>query len=120
MKPTILIVEDDPFIAMDLQDTFEDEGYEVMGPVAEKAEGMSLIADHMPDVAMLDYNLGGETSEDIARCLKKNSVPFVFLTGQIARVVDSEDLGSPKIIAKPFTPQLLIKEIGKLIENSFQ
>jgi len=115
MKKKILIVEDDPFIAMDLQDTFEYAGYEVMGPVAEKDSGLSLIRAVLPDVAMLDYNLGNETSEDIAKCLKQNSVPFIFLTGQMNRVVASEEFGSPKIISKPFTPELLVKEVENLV-----
>ena len=79
MTKTILIVEDDPFIAMDLQDTFEDAGYSVLGPVASVDPGLKIIRDTKPDFAMLDYNLGRETSIPIAHKLDEIEIPYIFL-----------------------------------------
>jgi len=87
MRKTILIVEDDPFIAMDLQDTFEEAGFKVLGPVASVAPGLKLIKDTLPDVAMLDFNLGRETSIPIAHRLDEIEIPYFFLSGQIDKVI---------------------------------
>lgn len=117
MTCTILIVEDDPFIAMDLQDTFEDAGFQVLGPVASVDKGLSIIRTKKPDVAMLDYNLGRETSIPLAQELDEADVPYAFLSGQIDRVVTSELREEKKVITKPFNPKALIRYVHKLVEQ---
>ncbi|WP_017931131.1 response regulator [Robiginitomaculum antarcticum] len=117
MTKSILIVEDDPFIAMDLQDTFESAGYVVIGPVAGVASGMSLIERQTPDVAMLDYNLGETTSEPIAKDLFRRNIPFLFLTGQMPKVVENNAFSGAKIISKPFNPDHLVESVESLTQN---
>lgn len=115
MAKTILIVEDDPFIAMDLQDTFENAGYEVLGPIASVDRGMKILRETKPDVAMLDYNLGRETSIPLAKKLDEIETPYIFLSGQIDRVITSYT-DTPKIvIAKPFNASGLIACIEGMI-----
>lgn len=117
MTKTILIVEDDPFIAMDLHDTFEEAGYRVLGPVAAVNPGLKIIKDFSPDVAMLDYNLGRETSLAIAHKLDANSVPYIFLSGQIDEVVTAGNDKSKMVLTKPFNPTHLIETIDSLVHN---
>lgn len=114
MKKRILIIEDDPFIAMDLQDTFESAGYDVLGPAACVDSGLTIVREIKPDVAMLDYNLGRETSIPIAHKLDEADVPYVFLSGQISRVVTSENK-EKDVITKPFNPASLLAHIEKLV-----
>lgn len=114
MTKSILIVEDDPFIAMDLQDTFESAGYDVIGPAAGVASSISLIEDHVPDVAMLDYNLGDNTSTPIAKDLARRNIPFLFLTGQMPDVVAKNEFKDKTVISKPFSPDHLIESIETL------
>lgn len=116
MTRSILIVEDDPFIAMDLQDTFEDAGYTVLGPVASVDPGLKIIRERKPDVAMLDYNLGRETSIPIAHKLEEISTPYVFLSGQIDRVVTAGCRTPQKVIMKPFNPEQLLAYVEGLVE----
>ena len=115
MTKTILIVEDDPFIAMDLQDTFEDAGYTVLGPVASVDPGLKIIRDAKPDVAMLDYNLGRETSIPIAHKLDEIEIPYVFLSGQVDRVVTANCDSPRKVIMKPFNAERLIAYVDELV-----
>lgn len=110
----ILIVEDDPFIAMDLEDIFSDEGYEVLGPIASVEVGLKILQSEQPDIALLDYNLGRETSIPIARALASKEIPFLFLSGQIERVVIGHDLPKTTVIAKPFAPQKIIDFVQSL------
>ena len=116
MRKTILIVEDDPFIAMDLQDTFEDAGYKVLGPVASVVPGLRLLSEAKPDVAMLDYNLGRETSIPIAYKLDEKAVPYVFLSGQVEKVVTANGVRSHEVITKPFNADRLIARINQLAQ----
>ncbi len=109
--PKILIVEDDPFIAMDLEDTFLSKGYEILGPVATVSPGLALLREEQPDVAILDYNLGRETSLPIAQFLNDNDIPFIFLTGQIERVVTDNDVADAQVVAKPFIPENLVNMV---------
>lgn len=115
MTKTILIVEDDPFIAMDLQDTFEEAGYTVLGPVASVDPGLKILKETTPDVAMLDYNLGKETSIPIAHKLDEVETPYVFLSGQVKEVVTANTNLSHQIVVKPFNPQRLIALIEGLV-----
>ena len=117
MSKTILIVEDDPFIAMDLQDTFEDAGFNVLGPVASVDPGLEIIRKTKPDVAMLDYNLGRETSIPIAHKLDAIKIPYVFLSGQVSRVVTANVKTERKVIMKPFNAEALISYVNKLVES---
>lgn len=116
MTKTILIVEDDPFIAMDLQDTFESAGYKVLGPVASVDPGLKILKDIKPDVAMLDYNLGRETSIPLAHKLDEIDIPYVFLSGQIDRVVTANPKTLHKVFTKPFNSEGLIAHIDDLVE----
>ena len=115
MSKTILIVEDDPFIAMDLQDTFEEAGYKVLGPVAAVGPGLKIIRETKPDVAMLDYNLGQETSIPLADELEECAVPYLFLSGQVDRVINAHTLKRKKVIMKPFNAENLTTYVDGLL-----
>ncbi|MGJ8560340.1 MAG: response regulator [Litorimonas sp.] len=114
-KNTILIVEDDPFIAMDLEDTFDARGFKVLGPVADVDSGLKVLRETSPDIAMLDFNLGRETSIELARALEKESIPYLFLSGQVETVITDNNLPVQPIIAKPYIPEQLIKIVENMI-----
>lgn len=110
----ILIVEDDAFIALDLEDVFEGAGFEVVGIVATVDAALSLLRRESVDVAVLDYNLGVETSIPIAQTLDRKGVPFLFLSGQTRRVVLSDSGVEPLVLSKPFVPDHLVSETNRL------
>jgi DNA-binding response OmpR family regulator len=114
-KNTILIVEDDPFIAMDLEDAFDARGFKVIGPVADVTTGLKVLKETSPDIAMLDYNLGSETSIEIARALSRDNIPYLFLTGQIESVVTDHDLPPRPVMMKPYVPEQLIAVVRSMI-----
>ena len=120
MTKTILIVEDDPFIAMDLQDTFEEAGYTVLGPVAAVDPGLKIIREWKPDIAMLDYNLGRETSIPLAQKLDEIAIPYVFLSGQVDRVITANSATEQKVIMKPFNSERLIACVDGLLKPKDQ
>jgi DNA-binding response OmpR family regulator len=76
MSKTILIVEDECMIALDLQLMLEGLGWVVMGPVGTVQDALCLLKDELPSAAMLDVNLGHELVTPVAEYLKSCGVPF--------------------------------------------
>jgi DNA-binding response OmpR family regulator len=77
----VLVVEDEPIIALDICQQLANAGFEVLGPATSVANALLFIAEPGCDVAVLNVNLGNETSEPIARKLRASGKPFVVLSG---------------------------------------
>jgi DNA-binding NarL/FixJ family response regulator len=78
----ILIIEDEPAIAVDIAINLEANGYEVMDVLHSAEEGIDFLSSQVPDLIMLDINLQGEMSGiDLAKIIDKQyGIPFIFLT----------------------------------------
>ena len=77
----VLIVEDDPIIALDFEDTILGFGVTRVRTAASVAKALEMIADRAPDFALLDVGLIHENSFAIAERLDALQIPFVFVTG---------------------------------------
>jgi|SRR5215217_4299843 len=77
----ILVVEDEPIVALSLQDMLEDLGYAVVGPAFRVAAGLDLAQSEAIDAAILDVNMAGEDSYEIGRTLRARNIPYLFATG---------------------------------------
>ena len=77
----VLIVEDDPIIALDLEDTILDFGVKTVRTAGTVTRALQMIAERVPDFALLDVGLIREKSFAIAEKLAALGVPFVFVTG---------------------------------------
>ncbi len=75
----ILILEDDPFIALDLQAIIEGEGHEVVGVFASLAEAREHLGDRF-DFALLDIDVIDGKSFEIASALLERRIPFAFVS----------------------------------------
>lgn len=111
----ILIVEDDPFIALDLQCVLEDAGYEVIGPVADVKAGLAAIEDSAPSAGLLDYNLGTEKSTPLADALSAKDIPFAVLSGQAVAAIRADIGSKTDIITKPVAPEVIVERVGELV-----
>lgn len=99
-KKAILIVEDEFLIAMDLEDSLRDQGYDVVGPASTVTQAMTLIEAQAVAAAVLDYNLKDGTSEALATQLIAQSIPVVFLSGD-SLANRPEALQSCLVLSKP-------------------
>jgi len=77
----VLIVEDDPIIAIDFEDRLLGFGVTSVRTVGSVAQALAAIAARAPDFALLDVELGREKSFAVAERLTAAQVPFVFVTG---------------------------------------
>lgn len=109
----ILVVEDERLIALDIRNLLETCGCTVMGPVASTAAALALIGDQLPDAAILDVNLGSETSEPIAAVLRANGCPFLVLTAYSKSHLTGALTDAP-LLSKPFDERDLRRELAGL------
>jgi DNA-binding NarL/FixJ family response regulator len=95
----VLVVEDEPIVAMCLEDMLDALGCVIVGPASRLAEGLALAESAEIDVAILDINLDGERSTTIAECLRARGVPFAFASGYEN---PPEGVGKTVMIGKPY------------------
>jgi CheY-like chemotaxis protein len=81
MPDDVLIVEDDPIIALGFEDTILGFGVQTVRTASSVARALEMIADRAPDFALLDVGLVREKSFAIAERLEALKIPFVFVTG---------------------------------------
>ena len=105
---TILIIEDEPIIAADLQDRLEGLGYKVVGPVAVGEEAIGLIEGtaQPPDLIIMDIQLEGEWDgiETTRRIRQKHDLPIIFLTSNSddATFTRAKQVNPQAFLSKPF------------------
>jgi DNA-binding response OmpR family regulator len=99
---TILIVEDEPLIAMMLEDFLESLGHTVKASCDNVADALLAVDRNGFDIAILDVNLKGENVWPVAAELRQRGVPFVLASGGHVDPPPPEFAGAP-LIEKPFT-----------------
>ncbi len=112
-RKRILIVEDEPIVAMMLEDMLENLGAIVVGPASSVIEANALIARGLPDAAVLDLNLGGERSHAVARQLRDKGVPFVFATGHT--LVGDVDFAEATCVQKPYRSEQIAAALARVL-----
>ncbi len=108
----VLIVEDEPLIAMVAEDYLAEAGYSVVGPAGTIATALGLIAAEDFDAALLDANLGGEGVDKVAHAL--TGKPFAFVTGYGRDSLPS-GFGDRLVVEKPYTQTQLLAAIERLL-----
>lgn len=109
--PRVLVVEDEALVALEIAGVLADAGFTVLGPAASVATALGVLAHERCDVAVLDVNLGAETSEPIATRLIADGVPFVTMSGY-SRSQRPKVFGGSPFLGKPLTrPELLVAEL---------
>jgi CheY-like chemotaxis protein len=97
----ILVVEDEPMIAMLLEDMLNDLGCVPVGPAYNAGQALDLIEGERFDAAILDVNLGGQRTTPVAEALRDKGVPFFFATGYGPAGIAGE-FSKQLVLTKPF------------------
>jgi CheY-like chemotaxis protein len=103
----VLIVEDDPIIALDFEDTILGFGVKAVRTAGNVIKALQMIADQAPDFALLDVGLVREKSFAIAERLDELKIPFIFVTGYGADVRLPAALADKPRLPKPYSSDAL-------------
>ena len=110
----LLLVEDDPFIAMDIEGTLVESGFVVAGSAGSVEKALELVASLDFDAAILDANLAGESSGPIAVAIGARKLPYIVLSGYSASQ-QPEELRQAVLISKPFNPSVLVEAVRAML-----
>jgi light-regulated signal transduction histidine kinase (bacteriophytochrome) len=115
-KPYRILVAEDAFLLVTLlQDLFDALGWEMIGPAGRLVDALQLARHAMFDAALLDVNLDGTMSWEVAFVLKERGIPFVFGTGYSVSAVLPENLTGSPVISKPYQLSELQQVIQRVI-----
>jgi len=108
----ILLVEDEPLIAMVVEAALLDAGHTICGPAATVAESLEILENELPDLALVDINLrDGSSGIELARELMARwGVPSLFMSGQRLEAYANRDVALG-YIGKPYSPETVVASI---------
>ena len=118
----ILIVEDDALIALHLQESLQNSGYEVPDPVASGEEAIEYVRTcQLPDLILMDVTLDGRIDGiETARQIQKSfSIPVIFLSAhsETNRLAQGEGVRSSGFLGKPFFGSEVIAAVEKALHG---
>ena len=112
----VLVVEDEPAIALGLVSVIEEEaGCAVAGVASSVDEALALIALERPNGAVLDANLNGSNSVKIAEALRRENTPFFVLSGYSSKSSLPPPLNEAPFLRKPYLESELSQQIRSLL-----
>jgi DNA-binding response OmpR family regulator len=115
--PRILILDDEPLIAMMVEEWLTELGCEAVGPANSVSSALGLLQSASVDAAILDLSLGDENSHAVADVLLGLRIPFAFATGYGESGVASPFKDAP-VLSKPFDFRELKRTIGELLNRA--
>lgn len=114
----VMIVEDEPLIAMAMEMLVEDEGGQPLGPHAAVAPAVAMVeGGEAIDVALLDCNLGRDASWPVADALAARGIPFAFTSGQGIKDIAERFAGRP-VFAKPVDEEKLKRFLRQFVRQA--
>ncbi len=105
----MLIIEDEPIIAMDIEELVAGCGHRVVGVAATEADAVAIAERCRPGLILADINLGagGDGTSAVSRIMRSHYAPVIFVTAYPERLLTGEALEPAFVITKPFEPLTL-------------
>ncbi|MBN9244951.1 MAG: response regulator [Mesorhizobium sp.] len=105
----VLIIEDEPLIAMDIEDMVESLGHRVVGTARTHAEAVAMFGRTRPRMVLADIQLADGSSgiEAVNEILSTTSVPVIFITAFPERLLTGERPEPTFLVTKPFNPDMV-------------
>lgn len=113
----VLVVDDEPLVALMVEGMLEDLGHRVLGVVHNLPAAMDVLQVQTPNLAVVDFELGRANSLDLLIECRKRGVPVVLSTGYGREDLPSEcrDLA---LLSKPFSNEQLESAIALALNGS--
>jgi CheY-like chemotaxis protein len=113
----ILVVDDEPLIAMMIADWLAEQGLETLGPAHSVAQALALLESETADAAILDVSLGNDDSYEVAEVLSAKNIPFAFATGHGADTL-AKRYTDVITVSKPFDFEIVRSVVARLLQTS--
>lgn len=113
----VLILEDEALISLELEQAVKSLGCDVVGPAATAGAALELIRRSAPDLAILDVNLSGHTSDRVVRALRALEIPFIYCTGYTKPADARTARWTEEIVNKPFDPEALASAFRRTLRT---
>lgn len=110
----VVIAEDEAIIRLDLRETLEEEGYEVVGEAGRGDRALELVRELKPDLAILDVKMPGLDGLEVARYIDQDKICGVLILTAFSQreiVEHARDAGALAYLVKPFQKSDLIPAI---------
>ena len=116
-KARVLIIEDEPIIAMDLHNLVADMGHEVVGIAATHDQAVETALEKRPGLVLADVNLGqgGSGIDAVKRILGSFDIPIVFVTAYPEKLLTGERPEPAYLVAKPFLPESIRTTVAQAL-----
>jgi CheY-like chemotaxis protein len=113
----VLIIEDEPLIAMDLEELVENLGHTVTGIARTRAEAVALAQAHRPGLILADIRLADMSSglDAVNELLRSFTVPVIFITAYPEQLLTGERPEPAFLITKPFRPATVSAVISQAL-----
>jgi DNA-binding response OmpR family regulator len=111
----ILLVEDEPMVALMMADLLAEFGFLVVGPFGKLSEATAAAANEEIDGAILDINIKGKMVYPVADILAARGVPFLFVTGYASAGIETR-FAQALLLQKPIEPEALRAGISGIID----
>jgi CheY-like chemotaxis protein len=113
----VLIIEDEPMIAMDLENLVEELGHTVIGIARTHSEAVKLATDKRPGLILADIKLADNSSglDAVNQLLQIFEVPVIFITAYPERYLTGERPEPTFLIPKPFDPMMVSAVISQAL-----
>lgn len=113
MTTRVLIVEDEPLVALEMEAVLRRGGFEIAACVGSLNKALDVLNNGNCDIGVLDANLRGESVEPVAVALRQCGKPFLFVSGYGRVHLPSKFLDA-LVIPKPFHPAELIRAVMQI------
>ena len=114
MNVRVVIAEDEAIIRLDLKESLEEEGYEVVGETGRGDKAVELVRELRPDIAILDIKMPGMDGIEAARLITKDRICGVLVLTAFSQrevIEEARDAGALAYLVKPFQKTDLIPAI---------
>ncbi|MCE2566075.1 response regulator [Komagataeibacter sp. FNDCF1] len=108
-QTSVLIIEDEPIIAMDIEELVRQCGHTIAGVASSEAEAVRLARETRPGLILADINLGdgGDGMHAVSSILQHQDIPIIFVTAYPERLLTGDTIEPAFVITKPFEPLTL-------------
>lgn len=117
LRTNVLIIEDEPIIAADIEGLVEELGHTIDGIAATKTEAVKQAMERTPGLILADVQLADGSSgiDAVGEILKEVDVPVIFITAFPERLLTGDKPEPAYLISKPFEPDNVMAAISQAL-----